>query len=176
MPNRVSFRLMRRGLRTLFVLIAVALAWMVGMWLVGLLVRAPWGHLGAALSGSDATQALVMSQVVLSLTLPIPMIALVLFTRRRDIMGEFANRRLTDIAAIAGAAPMNRTATTTKPRSTPSSAPASPPSPHASATSSCAGRPSNGSPTEAAARRAPPPACAQTIAHRWVISTPQSGH
>jgi manganese transport protein len=53
--------------------------------------------------GVDATQALVMSQVVLSLTLPIPMIALVLFTRRRDIMGEFANRRLTDIAAIAGA-------------------------------------------------------------------------
>jgi manganese transport protein len=31
------------------------------------------------------------------------MIALVLFTRRRDIMGEFANRRLTDVAAIAGA-------------------------------------------------------------------------
>jgi manganese transport protein len=54
--------------------------------------------------GVDATQALVMSQVVLSLTLPIPMIALVLFTRRRDIMGEFANHRLTDLAAIAGAA------------------------------------------------------------------------
>jgi manganese transport protein len=54
-------------------------------------------------TGVDATHALVMSQVVLSLTLPIPMIALVLFTRRRDIMGEFANRRLTDIAAIAGA-------------------------------------------------------------------------
>jgi manganese transport protein len=53
--------------------------------------------------GVDATHALVMSQVVLSLTLPIPMIALVLFTRRRDIMGEFANRRLTDVAAIAGA-------------------------------------------------------------------------
>jgi manganese transport protein len=31
------------------------------------------------------------------------MIALVLFTRRPDIMGEFANRRLTDVAAIAGA-------------------------------------------------------------------------
>jgi manganese transport protein len=53
--------------------------------------------------GVDATHALVMSQVVLSLTLPIPMIALVLFTRRRDIMGEFANRRLTDVAAITGA-------------------------------------------------------------------------
>ena len=29
--------------------------------LVGLLIRAPWGHLGAALSGSDATQALILS-------------------------------------------------------------------------------------------------------------------
>jgi molybdate transport system permease protein len=29
--------------------------------LVGLLIRAPWGHLGAALSGTDATQALVLS-------------------------------------------------------------------------------------------------------------------
>jgi manganese transport protein len=54
--------------------------------------------------GVNATMALVMSQVVLSFALPIPMIALVLFTRRRDIMGEFANNRLTDIAAIAGTA------------------------------------------------------------------------
>lgn len=29
--------------------------------LIGLLIRAPWGHLGAALSGSDATQALALS-------------------------------------------------------------------------------------------------------------------
>jgi molybdate transport system permease protein len=29
--------------------------------LAGLLIRAPWGHLGAALSGSDATQALILS-------------------------------------------------------------------------------------------------------------------
>jgi len=29
--------------------------------LVGLLLRAPWGHLGAALSGADATQALILS-------------------------------------------------------------------------------------------------------------------
>ena len=32
------------------------------------------------------------------------MIALVLFTRRRDIMGEFTNSRLVDFAAIAGSA------------------------------------------------------------------------
>jgi manganese transport protein len=54
--------------------------------------------------GVDATEALVMSQVVLSLALPIPMVALVLFTRRRDLMGEFANSRLTSAAAITGAA------------------------------------------------------------------------
>jgi manganese transport protein len=54
--------------------------------------------------GVNPTWALVISQVVLSFALPIPMIALVLFTRRRDIMGAFTNNRLTDIAAIAGTA------------------------------------------------------------------------
>ena len=52
--------------------------------------------------GTNATMALVISQVVLSLVLPVPMIALVMFTRRPDIMGRFANRRLTDVAAILG--------------------------------------------------------------------------
>jgi manganese transport protein len=53
--------------------------------------------------GVNATQALVLSQVVLSITLPLPMVALIVFTRRTDIMGSFANRRLTNVAAIAGA-------------------------------------------------------------------------
>ena len=53
-------------------------------------------------AGVNATEALVFSQIVLSFALPIPMIALVLFTRRRDIMGEFVNSRLTDAAAIVG--------------------------------------------------------------------------
>jgi manganese transport protein len=52
--------------------------------------------------GVNATQALVMSQVVLSLVLPVPMIALVLFTRRPDIMGAFVNRWLTNALAIFG--------------------------------------------------------------------------
>jgi manganese transport protein len=52
----------------------------------------------------NATQALVVSQVVLSLALPVPMIALVLFTRRRDLMGEFVNSRVTDVAAIVATA------------------------------------------------------------------------
>ena len=52
--------------------------------------------------GVNATDALVYSQVVLSFALPVPMIALVILTRRRDIMGPFANRRLVSVAAILG--------------------------------------------------------------------------
>jgi manganese transport protein len=54
--------------------------------------------------GVNATQALVYSQVVLSFALPVPMIALVIFTCRRDIMGSFVNSRRTSIAAILGTA------------------------------------------------------------------------
>jgi manganese transport protein len=52
--------------------------------------------------GANATNALVISQVVLSIALPLPMIALVMFTRRRDIMGGFANGRVTNVVAISG--------------------------------------------------------------------------
>ncbi len=52
--------------------------------------------------GVDTMGALVLSQVVLSLALPIPMIALVMFTRRADIMGRFATRGLLHAAAISG--------------------------------------------------------------------------
>ena len=54
--------------------------------------------------GTNATNALVISQVVLSIALPLPMIALLIFTRRSDIMGQFTNGRLTNIAAIVGTA------------------------------------------------------------------------
>jgi manganese transport protein len=54
--------------------------------------------------GADATRSLVISQVVLSIALPLPMITLLMFTRRRDIMGDFANSRLTTAAAIIGSA------------------------------------------------------------------------
>ncbi len=54
--------------------------------------------------GLDVTRALVLSQVVLSLTLPVPMVALILFVRRRDLMGEFATSRpVTLLAATATA-------------------------------------------------------------------------
>jgi manganese transport protein len=54
--------------------------------------------------GVNATSALVISQVVLSIALPLPMIALVIFTNRRDIMGAFANSRVTRIVALIGTA------------------------------------------------------------------------
>ena len=54
--------------------------------------------------GANATSALVISQVVLSIALPLPMIALLMFTRRPDIMGSFANSRLTNVAALVGTA------------------------------------------------------------------------
>ena len=54
--------------------------------------------------GANATQALVVSQVVLSIALPLPMIALLMFTRRADIMGEFADGRLTHWTAVVATA------------------------------------------------------------------------
>jgi manganese transport protein len=53
--------------------------------------------------GVNATEALVFSQIVLSLVLPVPMIALLVLTSRRDVMGEFVNRRLTTACAIVAA-------------------------------------------------------------------------
>jgi manganese transport protein len=53
--------------------------------------------------GVNATNALVISQVVLSIALPLPMIALLMFTRRTEIMGSFANSRLTNVTALIGA-------------------------------------------------------------------------
>ncbi len=54
--------------------------------------------------GSDPTRTLVVSQVVLSFCLPFAIIPLVMFTRRRDVMGVLVNRRLTTIAAGLAAA------------------------------------------------------------------------
>ena len=54
--------------------------------------------------GLDPTRTLVMSQVVLSFALPIPVITLIMFTRNRTIMGSMVNRRLTTVLAIVCAA------------------------------------------------------------------------
>ncbi len=54
--------------------------------------------------GIDPTRALVLSQVVLSFALPFPVIPLVFFTRRRDLMGVLVNKPLTTIASVLAAA------------------------------------------------------------------------
>jgi manganese transport protein len=54
--------------------------------------------------GLDPTRTLVMSQVVLSFGLPFAIIPLVMFTRRRDLMGTLVNRPLTTILAGLAAA------------------------------------------------------------------------
>lgn len=55
----------------------------------------------AILLGLDPTRTLVLSQVVLSFTLPIPVITLIIFTRNRQIMGTLVNRRVTTLLASA---------------------------------------------------------------------------
>ena len=53
--------------------------------------------------GVGATEALVVSQVVLSLVLPVPMIALLKLAGNPEVMGRFAIRRRTRIVAVAAA-------------------------------------------------------------------------
>jgi manganese transport protein len=72
------------------------------IWLRRLVTMAP-AFVVVAL-GVNATQALVLSQVVLSIALPLPLIALLMFTRRTDLMGPFANGRVTHLAGLAGTA------------------------------------------------------------------------
>jgi manganese transport protein len=49
--------------------------------------------------GLDPTHTLVLSQVVLSFGLPFAVVPLILFTQRRDLMGDLVNRRITTIIA-----------------------------------------------------------------------------
>jgi manganese transport protein len=51
--------------------------------------------------GVQPTDALVMSQVVLSLVLPVPMIALLVLIRRQDVMARFAIGPATQLLAAA---------------------------------------------------------------------------
>jgi manganese transport protein len=50
--------------------------------------------------GYDPLLLLVVSQVILSFLIPLPMIPLIMFTRDKKIMKEFANRHITTILAI----------------------------------------------------------------------------
>jgi manganese transport protein len=54
--------------------------------------------------GCDPTRTLVLSQVVLSFGLPFALVPLILFTRRRDIMGGLVNHRYTTAVGMIVAA------------------------------------------------------------------------
>jgi manganese transport protein len=71
------------------------------LWLRRVITMAPSFAVVAA--GVDPTRALVLSQVVLSFALPVPMAALVWFTCRRRVMGEHANGPVLAAAALAAA-------------------------------------------------------------------------
>jgi manganese transport protein len=54
--------------------------------------------------GLDPTRTLVISQVVLSFGLPFAIVPLILFTRRRDVMGVMVNHRATTLVSMVVAA------------------------------------------------------------------------
>ena len=56
----------------------------------------------AIVAGLDTTKVLILSQVVLSFALPLPLVALMIFTNRRSLMGDLVNGRMTQVAGIAG--------------------------------------------------------------------------
>jgi manganese transport protein len=49
--------------------------------------------------GLDPTRTLVISQVILSFGIPFALIPLVMFTRRRDLMGPLTNHPVTTVVA-----------------------------------------------------------------------------
>ena len=67
------------------------------VWLRRLVTMLP--ALAVIFIGLDPTRTLVISQVILSFGLPLAVIPLALFTRRKDIMGVLANRHYTTLAA-----------------------------------------------------------------------------
>ncbi|WP_112873464.1 Nramp family divalent metal transporter [Paracoccus endophyticus] len=74
----------------------------VPIWVRRLVTMVPAFAVVAA--GVNATDALVMSQVVLSIALPVPMLALVWFTAQRRVMGEFVASWPVRVLAAIGAA------------------------------------------------------------------------
>ena len=73
--------------------------WSIPVWVRRLVTMVPTVAVIAV--GVNTTEALVLSQVVLSLVLPVPVIALIFFTSRRRVMGELVNRRLTSVLSGA---------------------------------------------------------------------------
>jgi manganese transport protein len=73
------------------------LSFHIPVWLRRIVTMTP--ALVVIIIGLDPTRTLVLSQVVLSFGLPFALVPLVLFTRRRDLMGVLTNRRATTLAA-----------------------------------------------------------------------------
>jgi manganese transport protein len=78
------------------------LSYHIPVWLRRLVTMLP--SLVVIFAGFDVTRTLVLSQVILSFGLPFAVIPLIFFVRRRDIMGELVNRRVTTILSGAVAA------------------------------------------------------------------------
>ena len=57
----------------------------------------------AILVGLNPLSLLVYSQVILSLMIPLPMIPLLIYTNRKSLMGEFVNKKITNILAVIAA-------------------------------------------------------------------------
>jgi manganese transport protein len=75
--------------------------WHIPLWVRRLVTMTP--AVAIAACGIDATETLVVSQVVLSLVLPLPILTLIAFTGRASLMGRLANGRFVAAAASVAA-------------------------------------------------------------------------
>jgi manganese transport protein len=78
------------------------LHWHIPPWVRRTVTMAP--SLLVIAAGLDPTRTLVISQVVLSFGLPFAVVPLIMFTRRRDMMGVLVNHPITNLLAVAAAA------------------------------------------------------------------------
>jgi manganese transport protein len=76
--------------------------WRIPLWVRRLATMMP--TILVAVWVTDTTKALVISQVILSFVLPVPLITLVLFTGSRSVMGRSANSRAVSALAIGATA------------------------------------------------------------------------
>lgn len=73
--------------------------WRLPLWLRRTVTMIP--ALTVLAIGVNPSEALVISQIVLSFGIPFALVPLLLFTRRRDVMGTMVNRRVTTVAMMA---------------------------------------------------------------------------
>ncbi len=76
--------------------------WRIPLWVRRLITMLPTIVVAAWVA--DTTRTLVISQVILSFVLPVPLITLLLFTGSRTVMGRSANSRVVSASAIGGTA------------------------------------------------------------------------